>query len=417
MRQCRSVYKSVEVLTVFICKIKGEMMFNKDFMSAIAQICDEKGLSKEIVLETVEAALAAAYRKDYGSPRQVIRGKLDEVSGDVSMFRVYQVVDTEEEIEEKESQLLLKDAKKLDKKAEIGSEVIIPLPSHEDFGRIAAQTAKQVIIQRIREAEREMLFQEYKDKEGSVINGSVQQLDGSNVIVNIGKANAILYPSDQIKNEHYYVGQRLKVYLREVDETARGPQMLVSRSDSGLINGLFEMEVPEIATGSVVIKNIVREAGYRTKIAVASTQEGIDPIGSCVGQRGTRVQAILAEIGDEKIDIVLWDEDVENFIVNALSPAKCEKITISSKENKATVYVPEDSLSLAIGKGGQNVRLASKLTGWGIDIEKFDDTKKDKPDVDKEATVSEKKPSKNSKKPAKKPASKKAKSTKKPSKQ
>lgn len=392
-------------------------MFNKDFMSAIAQICDEKGLSKEIVLETVEAALAAAYRKDYGSPRQVIRGKLDEVSGDVSMFRVYQVVDTEEEIEEKESQLLLKDAKKLDKKAEIGSEVIIPLPSHEDFGRIAAQTAKQVIIQRIREAEREMLFQEYKDKEGSVINGSVQQLDGSNVIVNIGKANAILYPSDQIKNEHYYVGQRLKVYLREVDETARGPQMLVSRSDSGLINGLFEMEVPEIATGSVVIKNIVREAGYRTKIAVASTQEGIDPIGSCVGQRGTRVQAILAEIGDEKIDIVLWDEDVENFIVNALSPAKCEKITISSKENKATVYVPEDSLSLAIGKGGQNVRLASKLTGWGIDIEKFDDTKKDKPDVDKEATVSEKKPSKNSKKPAKKPASKKAKSTKKPSKQ
>ncbi len=350
-------------------------MLNKDFMSAIEQICDEKGLSKEIVLETVEAALAAAYRKDYGSPRQIIRGKLNEVTGEINMFRVYQVVETEEEIEEKESQLLLNDAKKLDKKAEIGSEVIIPLPQHKDFGRIAAQTAKQVIIQRIREAERDMLFQEYKDKERTVINGSVQQLDGNNVIVNIGKANAILYPSDQVRSEHYYAGQRLKVFLKEVVETARGPQILVSRSDSELIRGLFELEVPEITTGSVVIKNIVREAGYRTKIAVAATQEGIDPIGSCVGQRGTRVQAILAEIGDEKIDIVLWDEDVENYIINALSPAKCEKIVISSKENKATVYVPEDSLSLAIGKGGQNVRLASKLTGWGIDIEKIDDLK------------------------------------------
>lgn len=347
-------------------------MSTNQFMSAIEQICDEKGLSKDVVLETVEAALAAAYRKDYGSPRQIIRAKLNEVTGEADMFRVYQIVESEEEIEEKESQILLKDAKKLDKKAEVEGEVVIPLPKKEDFGRIAAQTAKQVIIQRIREAERDMLFREYKDKEGTIINGSVQQLDGSNVIVNIGKANAIMYPSDQVQSENYYVGQRIKIYLREVVESARGPQILVSRSDAGLIQGLFELEVPEINAGSVVIKNIVREAGYRTKISVTATEDGIDPIGSCVGQRGTRVQAILAEIGDEKIDIVLWDEDVENYIINALSPAKCEKIVISSKDNKATVYVPEDSLSLAIGKGGQNVRLASKLTGWGIDIEKVD---------------------------------------------
>jgi N utilization substance protein A len=392
-------------------------MSSSQFMSAIEQICEEKGLSKEIVLETVEAALAAAYRKDYGSPRQIIRAKLHEVTGEADMFRVYQVVDSEEEIEEKEAQILLKDAKKLDKKAEVGGEVTIPLPKEEEFGRIAAQTAKQVIIQRIREAERDMLFKEYKDKEDSILNGSVQQLDGGNVIVSIGKANAIMYPSDQVKSENYYVGQRVKVYLKEVVETARGPQILVSRSDAGLIKGLFELEVPEILAGAVEIKNIVREAGFRTKIAVTTTQDGVDPIGSCVGQRGTRVQAILAEIGDEKIDIVLWDEDVENYIINALSPAKCERIVISSKDNKATVYVPEDSLSLAIGKGGQNVRLASKLTGWGIDIEKVDTEKEAEDTAAAEKVIEEQseeapKPKKTTKKAAK-PATEKKKATKK----
>lgn len=378
-------------------------MASSQFMSAIEQICDEKGLSKEVVLETVEAALAAAYRKDYGSPRQIIRAKLSEVTGEADMFRVYQVVETEDEIEEKEAQILLKDANKLDKKAEIGGEVIIPLPKQEEFGRIAAQTAKQVIIQRIREAERDMLFKEYKDKEGTIINGSVQQLDAGNVIVNIGKANAIMYPSDQVKSENYYIGQRIKVFLKEVVESARGPQILVSRSDAGLIKGLFELEVPEILAGAVDIKNIVREAGFRTKIAVVATQDGVDPIGSCVGQRGTRVQAILAEIGEEKIDIVLWDEDVENYIINALSPAKCDKIVISSKDNKATVYVPEDSLSLAIGKGGQNVRLASKLTGWGIDIEKINTEQEAN---DKVATVVEAPETEAAAKPKKKVAKK-----------
>lgn len=338
-------------------------------MQAIEELCEEKGLNKETVLETVEAALAAAYRKDYGKPKQVIRAKMDPVTGDAEMFKVTEVV---EEVENPEAEITVEDAQKINKKYKVGDEIVEPLPKEESFGRIAAQTAKQVIIQRIREAEREMVFDEYKDREGAVVNGSVQQLDGKNVIISLGKANGIMFPSDQIREENYYNGQRLKVYIKEVSQTSRGPQILVSRSDEGLIKGLFELEVPEIANGTVEINNIAREAGSRTKIAVSTNDQNVDPIGSCVGQRGTRVQSVLAEIGEEKIDIVLWDEDVENFIINALSPAKCEKIVISSKDNKATVFVPEDSLSLAIGKNGQNVRLASKLTGWGIDIEKVE---------------------------------------------
>lgn len=338
------------------------------FMSAIEEICEEKGLDKDIVIDTVEAALAAAYRKDYGKPKQIIRAKLDSDTGHASMFRVYEVVESEEEVKEKEQELTLDQALKFNKKAAVGEEIVLPLESKEEFGRIAAQTAKQVIIQRIREAERDMLFKEYKDKEGEIVNATVQQVEGRNVILSLGKANSIMYPADQVPNERYYIGQRLKVYLKEVAETTRGPQIIVSRSDKELISALFKLEVPEINAGSVEIKSIAREAGSRTKIAVIAHEEKIDPVGSCVGQRGTRVQAVLAEIGDEKIDIVLWDEDVEQFIMNALSPAKTKRIAINSKENKATVYVERDSLSLAIGKGGQNVRLASKLTGWGIDV-------------------------------------------------
>jgi len=340
-------------------------------MQAIEELCEEKGLDKEIVISTVEAALAAAYRKDYGKPRQAIRAKMDPKTGEAEMSQVTTVVD-DEEFENPEAEISLTDAKKIKKDYKIGDEIIEPLPKEENFGRIAAQTAKQVIIQRIREAERDMIFSEFKDKEGTIGNGSVQQIEGKNVIVSLGKVNAIMFPSDQIRDERYYVGQRLKVYIKEVAQTSRGPQVLVSRSDEGLIKGLFELEVPEIANATVEIKSLAREAGSRTKMAVIANDENIDPIGSCVGQRGTRVQSVLAEIGDEKIDIILWDEDVERFIMNALSPAKCEKIVISSKDNKAIVYVPEDSLSLAIGKNGQNVRLASKLTGWGIDIEKVD---------------------------------------------
>jgi N utilization substance protein A len=338
------------------------------FMQAIDEICEEKGLKNEVVIEAVEAAIAAAYRKDYGKNKQIMRAKMDPLTGEADVFRVFEIVESEEEVEEAERQLTLVEARKLDKKAEIGGEITIPQPKEDDFGRIAAQTAKQVVIQRIREAEREMLFEEYKDKEGGVLSASVQQIDGKNIIVSLGKANAIIYPSDQIRSERYYIGQRVKVYIREVGENARGPQIVVSRTDEGLIRGLFESEVPEIASGSVEMKSIAREPGSRTKIAVIANEDGIDPVGSCVGQRGTRVQAILNEIGEEKIDIVLWDEDVEQFIMNALSPAKTTEINISSKEHKATVKVNKDNLSLAIGKGGQNVRLASKLTGWGIDI-------------------------------------------------
>jgi N utilization substance protein A len=361
------------------------------FMSAIDELCDEKGLKREVILEAVEAALAAAYRKDYGKPKQVMKAKIDPITGSADIFRVYEVVETDEEIEETERQLTLSDAKKLDKKVKVGGEILIPMPKEEEFGRIAAQTAKQVIIQRLREAERDMVFAEYKDKEGQILNASVQQIDGRNIVVTLGKANGILFPSDQIRDEKYYVGQRLKVFLKEVSSTVRGPQILVSRTDEGLVKGLFESEVPEISAETVEIKSIAREAGSRTKIAVIATEEGIDPVGSCVGQRGTRVQAILAELADEKIDIVLWDEDAEQFIMNSLSPAKTETISISSKDHKATVSVSKENLSLAIGKGGQNVRLASKLTGWGIDIvesevksEKADDKKK-KGEIDDDA--------------------------------
>lgn len=347
------------------------------FLNAIEDLCEEKGLDKEIVWETVEAALAAAYRKDYGKPRQIVRAKLNPESGKAEMFRVFEVVADDEEVKESEHEISLEEAKKIDSKVEVGGEIVEPLEYHDSFGRIAAQTAKQVIIQRIREAERDLLFTEFKEKEHQVATANIQQIDGHNVIVTLGKVNGIIYPSDQVRDEHYYVGQRLKVYVKEVIQSVRGPQIIVSRADGGLISGLFESEVPEIAAGTVEIKSISREAGSRTKIAVIATENNIDPVGSCVGQRGTRVQSVLDEIGNEKIDIVLWDEEVEQFIMNALSPARTRKIAISSKDNKATVFVDRDNLSLAIGKNGQNVRLASKLTGWGIDIKEIDDEQDD----------------------------------------
>lgn len=361
------------------------------FMLAIEDICEEKGLDKSIILETVEAALAAAYRKDYGKAKQIIRAKLDPETGHAEMFRIYDIIEDPEEIKEHEHELTLDEAKEIDKTAEIGKEVIVPLPHQEEFGRIAAQTAKQVIIQRIREAERDLLFTEFKDKENKIVNATVSQIEGRNVIVTLGKVNGILYPSEQIQSERYHLGQRLKVQVKEVSQSVKGPQIIVSRSDENLIRGLFEIEVPEILAGTVEIKNIAREAGYRTKIAVIATEEKIDPVGSCVGQRGTRVQAVLDEIGLEKIDIVLWDEDVEQFIMNALSPAKTRQISISSKDNKATVYVDTDNLSLAIGKNGQNVRLASKLTGWGIDIKPLEDREADSENVEEKKSEVKKK--------------------------
>lgn len=345
------------------------------FMAAINQICDEKGISKESVVETIEAALAAAYRKDYGEPGQIILAKLDEETGEAKFTRAYNVVATEEEIEEPESQILLSNATKFNKKVEAGGTIELPLETHSDFGRIAAQTAKQVITQRLRETERDMLYGEFKDKEGQLINGVIQQIENGNVVIDLGKINGVILPFDQVKNERYYSGQRLKVYVKAVEETTRGPRILVSRTEPGLIKGLFENEVPEIATGAVEIKAIAREAGSRSKVAVYTSQDGLDPVGSCVGQRGSRIQAVLAELGEEKIDIILWNENEIQFIINALSPAKVASVKLDKKEQRAQVMVPEDQFSLAIGTGGQNVRLASKLTGWSLDFEKVDELK------------------------------------------
>lgn len=340
------------------------------FTDAIDQICDEKGLDRAIVVEAVEAALAAAYRKDYGSPHWVVRATLNEQDlAKSAMVRVWQVV-KKDELEDEEQQIGLADAKKKQAGVKVGDEITEPLPTQADFGRIAAQTAKQVIIQRLQEAERSMLYTEYKEHEGQLLNGTIQQVEGRDVVVNLGKINAVMPPNEQVRQEHYYSGQRLKVYVVGVEETSRGPRVVVSRAHPQFIAKLFELEVPEIQSGTVTIEGIAREAGSRTKMAVAAHQEGLDPVGSCVGQRGIRVQAVLAELGDEKIDIILHDTNVQQFIANALSPAKVDHIDIDQSAGRAKVFVPADQLSLAIGKGGQNVRLAGKLAGLSLDIER-----------------------------------------------
>lgn len=367
-----------------------------EFGSAVMQIADEKGISKDRVLEVVEAALAAAYKKDYGKKGQVIRAKFDEVSKSATFTLVKEVVDettrefveaselegeeAEEPVEEEgegedrlprfnmERDMTLEDAKALKKDAKIGDLIELPLPAYEEFGRVAAQTAKQVIIQRIREAERQTMFDEYKEKEGQVVNGTVQRVEGRNVFIDLGKSIGILFPSEQIEGENYRVGQHVKVYLVRVESDTKGPGLLLSRTHPEMVRHLFSLEVPEIFTGTVEIKAIAREAGSRTKIAVFSAEEGVDPIGSCVGQKGTRVQTIIDALGGEKIDIIEWNEDTKKFISAALSPAKVLNVELFEEEKRAVVTVPEDQLSLAIGKRGQNVRLAAKLTGWKIDV-------------------------------------------------
>jgi N utilization substance protein A len=341
------------------------------FTATINQVCDEKGLDRDTVIKIIEAALAAAYRKDYGKPKQIIKAKLNEDDlGKTEMFQVFEVVENDAEEFDEANQIMLKDAKKIKKSIKVGDEIENDLPQKENFGRIAAQTAKQVIIQRLQEAERNMLFMEFKSKENHLVNGIVQQVEGNDIIINLGKINALMTLKEQMPGENYYVGQRIKVYVSGVEESSRGPGVIVSRAHPKLISELFTMEVPEINAKTVEIKDIAREAGSRTKISVLAHQDGLDPVGSCVGQRGIRVQAVLAEINEEKIDIILWDENSEKYIANALSPAKVDKIKTDKGNKKAVVYVPEDQLSLAIGKNGQNVRLASKLTGWNIDIEK-----------------------------------------------
>lgn len=371
----------------------------KAFASAIAQISEEKGIAAEKIWETLESAIAAAYKKDYGKKGQVIKAKIDQKSGQVNFWQVKEVltedmVYTEEELEElKEKQgeessfvrdeigtaedkrvrfnperhIMLKDAKKTNSKIKAGEELEIALETKIDYGRIAAQTAKQVILQKIREAERESILLEYKSKEGEIVSGIVQRVEGRNVFFDIGKSLGILIKEEQIPGEFYRPGQRLKVFISKVEETSKGPSILLSRAYPKLVSKLFELEVPEISQGQVEINSIAREPGSRTKIAVSTKADGIDPIGAAVGQRGTRVQAVIQELGGEKIDIIEYSADPEKYIANSLSPAKVVEVKIMLK-NKALAVVPEDQLSLAIGKDGQNVRLAAKLTGWKIDV-------------------------------------------------
>ncbi len=354
-----------------------------NFLAAINLIAEEKNLPRDIIIETVQAALAAAYKKDYSDKDQEARAELDEETGEVHIYES-KVVVPDGQVENEFLQIGLTAAKKIDKKAvvraaDLENEIepyMVEMEAHpEDFGRVAAQTAKQVIIQRLREAEREIVFTEYKDKEGLVLNGSVQRVEGSMAYVDLGKATGVLFASEQIPGERYYTGQRLKVYVVRVEQTARGPQIVLSRAHSSMVKHLFELEVPEIEAGSVEIVGIAREAGIRSKVAVQSNAAGVDAVGTFVGGRGSRVQAVMSDLGEEKIDIIPYAEDAETFIANALSPTKVVSVSLNETDKKAVVRVPEDQLSLAIGKQGQNVRLAAKLTGWNIDIISADESR------------------------------------------
>lgn len=377
-----------------------------DFTGAITALAEEKGINVDNVMETVETAIAAAYKKEYGKRGQNIRAELNSVSGDMKFFLMKEVVDDttrefidpnaereevveevqdiivdEEEAEERkprfnpERDITIDEAKKIYGDVELGAIVEEALPSYTDFGRVAAQTAKQVIIQRVREAERNAMYAEYKEKEGEIVNGTVQRVEGKNVFVDLGKSVGVLFPREQVRGERYNIGQRVKVYVESVELDPKGPGIKLSRVHPELIRRLFELEVPEIFAGSVEIKGIAREAGSRSKIAVYTEEEGIDPIGSCVGQKGTRVNAIIDELGGEKVDIIEWNDDPEEYISAALSPATVLAVHLDDENEKATVVVPDDQLSLAIGKRGQNVRLAVKLTGWDLDVVSADESR------------------------------------------
>lgn len=362
-------------------------MESSQFLSAISAIAEEKGISKEVILETIEAALAAAYRKDFGQKEQIIAATIDPKTEKTRIFVVHKIV---KEVEDSVKEISLKEAKKIDKKAKIDGEIREEVFPPAEYGRVAAQTAKQVILQRLREAERDIIFKEYQEKVGQLIAGTVQRIEGDVVMVDIGKTSGILFPSEQSRSDKYYTGQRFKVYIVEVQSSGKDPQVIISRAHPEMIRKLFENEVPEITAGTVELKAIAREAGVRSKVAVYSSEEAIDPVGSLVGRRGVRVQSVMAEIGEEKIDIVLWDDDVKQFIINALAPAKIDEVELDKKTQTAKIKVAADQLSLTIGKSGQNVRLASKLTGWQIEVDKEGIPKVNKDNEDKNDEIKEK---------------------------
>ncbi|MFH0818449.1 MAG: transcription termination factor NusA [Patescibacteria group bacterium] len=389
------------------------MINTADLSAAMKQICEEKGVSFASVIETIESALAVAYRKEFSKKGYDIRAEFNPNDGSSRLYEVMTVVSDElykeyekekdmdpeerekilalekeemykaqeagEEFEKKErfnvkTDIALSEAKKIKFDAILGDELKTELETPTGYGRMAAQTAKQVIIQKLREAERETLFNTYKDRAGEIINGIVQRVEGRMVFIDLGQAVAMLPPSEQIPGEQYRSGQRIKVLLLSVEKTNKGPEMMASRSHGDLVKELFVAEVPEIENGTIEVKSVAREAGSRTKIAVIAHDDSIDPIGSCVGQRGTRVQTVIGELNSEKIDIVEYSEDPVRFIINALSPAKVISVKLNDEEKIAVAEVKEDQLSLAIGRSGQNVRLASKLTGWKIDVRKDEES-------------------------------------------
>ena len=386
-----------------------------ELMNAIKLICEEKNLNYEAVIEAIESALAAAYRKDYGDKNQNIKVRFNE---DLSKIKVYDVktvvediplptfnapltlenlqdstvtIDPETkglamahedqlpaEIRDENGEIIkkfnpkteiqLSEAKLIKPDIKVGDEIIIELPTHTEYGRMAAQTAKQVIIQKLREAERDMIYEDFKDKEKEVISGIVQRREGHNILVDVGKTIGIIPPQYQIPSENYRPNSRIKVFVEEVRVSNRGPEIILSRTADEILSKVFYLEIPEISNGLVDLKAVAREAGSRSKVAVAANSENVDPIGSCVGQRGSRIQTIINEVGGEKIDIIEYSDDPNKFIANALAPAKIEQVNLNYENKQAVVIVDPEQLSLAIGRDGQNVRLAARLTGWHLDI-------------------------------------------------
>lgn len=337
---------------------------NIEFMEAIAEIEREKGISADKLLEAIQAGLTSAYKRNFGSSQNVTVN-INAATGEIKVYAHKNVV--ESVVEDDRAEILLTDARKKDPRYEIGDVVEVEV-TPKDFGRIAAQTAKQVVVQRIREAEREIIYGEFSNREGDIVTGIVQRQDQKNVYIDLGKIEAILGPSEQIPGEAYRHGDRLKTFIVEVKKTTKGPQVLVSRTHPGLLKRLFELEVPEIHDGVVELKSVAREAGARSKIAVYSRDENVDPVGACVGPKGFRVQAIVNELKGEKIDIIKWSQEISKYVANSLSPAKVVEVEAKEEQKVARVIVPDYQLSLAIGKEGQNARLAAKLTGWKIDI-------------------------------------------------
>ena len=342
---------------------------NRDFIGALLQLNAEKGVPQEILIRTLEQAIESAYRRNADAPENVVV-TVDPESGEISVAREYEVMATAEEIEDPEAQMIVQEAQKIDPTTGVGGKVRIPENvTQAQLGRIAAQTAGQVYRQRLREAQRDVVFQQYAAREGEIMTGNVQRTTDSAVVLDMGKdVEAVLAVTEQLPNETYRIGQHLKVYVMEVRRTTRGPVIVASRTHRGFLRRLMEMEIPEIYNGTVVIRGIAREAGSRSKVAVESRQQGVDAKGAAVGQRGARIQSIVAELNGEKVDIVLWDEDPGRFVAEALSPAEVLSVRIDEEHKIANVIVPERQLSLAIGKEGQNARLAAKLTGWRIDI-------------------------------------------------